>query len=164
MPAAIGHLCGVASMVRISTAGGVRNIEVEIALSERQQARGLMFRRSLAPGRGMLFPHVVAADLTMWMRHTYIPLDIVFIRADGRIHRIEADAEPLSERLIAAGAPVRAVLEISGGEAARLGIAPEDLVRHAVLGTGGADSDGMAAGSNSSGPMCLLDGGARRRQ
>jgi uncharacterized protein len=71
--------------------------------------------------------------LSMWMRNTYIPLDMVFIRPDGTIHRIEANTEPLSEKIIASNGPVSAVLEIGGGVAAKLGIAAGDKVRHALF-------------------------------
>jgi len=111
--------------------GEVLVFDVEIARSERQKAQGLMFRRSLARGKGMLFPYQTPAVLTMWMRNTFIPLDMLFIHADGRIHRIEERTEPLSERVISSGAPVNAVLELAGGEAERLGIRPGDRVEHA---------------------------------
>jgi hypothetical protein len=71
----------------------------------------------------------------MWMRNTYIPLDMVFIRADGTVHRIEPRTEPLSERIIASRGPVSAVLEIAGGAAERLGLKPGDKVRHPLFGS-----------------------------
>ena len=70
----------------------------------------------------------------MWMRNTYISLDMLFIRADGVIHRIEANTEPFSERVIASRGPVAAVLELKGGSAARLGLKPGDRVRHPLFG------------------------------
>ncbi len=66
----------------------------------------------------------------MWMHNTYIPLDMVFIRADGTVHRIERRAEPLSDRIISSECPVSAVLELAGGAAERLGLKPGDHVRH----------------------------------
>ena len=86
----------------------------------------------------MLFPHKEPRELTMWMRNTYIPLDMVFIRADGTVHRIEAKTEPLSDRIISSKGPVSAVLEIAGGNADRLGLKPGDKVRHPAFGTGPA--------------------------
>ena len=71
----------------------------------------------------------------MWMRNTYISLDMVFIRADGVIHRIEARTEPMSERIISSEGPVAAVLELAGGAAERLGLKPGDRVRHSIFGT-----------------------------
>ncbi len=89
-----------------------------------------MFRHSLGPREGMLFLHPEPRYISMWMRNTYIPLDMIFIRADGRIHRIEARTEPLSERIIQSGDRVTAVLEIAGGLSQRLGLKAGDLVRH----------------------------------
>jgi uncharacterized protein len=89
-----------------------------------------MYRTSLARNTGMLFPYPEARELSMWMKNTYIPLDMIFIRADGTIHRIEAMTEPLSERVIASRGAVTAVLEIAGGAAARLGLKAGDKVRH----------------------------------
>lgn len=108
---------------------------IEVATSDQEKALGLMYRTKLADGEGMLFPYGAAQDITMWMRNTYIPLDMVFIRPDGVIHRIEIRAEPLSERIISSGAPVSAVLELAGGAAGRLGIKAGDKVRHAIFDT-----------------------------
>jgi len=114
----------------IVTRSGEVAIDVEVAETEDQRALGLMYRTSLGDKRGMFFPYPKAEELTMWMRNTYIPLDMVFIRADGTVHRIERRTEPLSERIIASGGPVTAVLELAGGAAERLGVAPGDTVRH----------------------------------
>lgn len=113
--------------------GQAHAFDVELAESDRERALGLMFRTQLADTAGMLFWYGDAQDITMWMRNTYIPLDMVFIRGDGTIARIEAETEPMSERVIAAGSPVNAVLEIAGGAAARLGIKPGDRVRHRLF-------------------------------
>lgn len=115
--------------------GGTVAFEVELAQSDQEKAAGLMFRTKLGDGEGMLFPYGRNMEVTMWMRNTYIPLDMLFIRADGVIHRIEAKAEPLSDRVIASDGPVFAVLEIAGGAAARLGIKPGDKVRHPAFET-----------------------------
>ena len=112
------------------TASGVHVFDVEIAATPEKQALGLMFRTALPETKGMLFPHEAPREVTMWMRNTYIPLDMVFIRADGTVHRIEKRTEPLSERVIASQGPVAAVLEIAGGTADKLGIKPGDKVRH----------------------------------
>jgi uncharacterized membrane protein (UPF0127 family) len=105
-------------------------IDVEIAQEPREKELGLMYRTELPQGTGMLFPYDAPRELTMWMRNTYIPLDLVFIRKDGVVHRIEKRAEPLSERIIASQGPVSAVLELPGGDAERLGLEPGDRVRH----------------------------------
>jgi uncharacterized protein len=114
----------------IATKAGEIPIDIEIAESDSEKALGLMFRTGLPDGQGMLFPYAQPHDITMWMRNTYIPLDMLFIRADGVVHRIQEMTEPLSETVIAAGAPVTGVLELAGGAAKRLGIAPGDRVRH----------------------------------
>ena len=78
----------------------------------------------------MLFFYETPQEITMWMRNTYIPLDMVFIRADGTVHRIEARTEPLSENIIASRGDVTACLELAGGAAERLGLKPGDRVEH----------------------------------
>jgi hypothetical protein len=108
-------------------------VDIEIALAPQEKALGLMFRTELPDGRGMLFPYEEPREVTMWMRNTYIPLDMVFIRADGVVHRIESRAEPLSDRTISSHGPVAAVLELPGGAAERLGLKPGDRVRHSTF-------------------------------
>lgn len=116
--------------MRLQTSGGEREIVIEVAETDEEKALGLMFRTSLADDRGMLFPSAEPRELTMWMKNTYIALDMVFIRADGVVHRIEARTEPHSERIIASEGPVAAVLELAGGAAARIGLRAGDSVRH----------------------------------
>ncbi len=112
------------------TATGERAIVIEVAETLEEKSLGLMFRSSLADGQGMLFPYQGPQEITMWMRNTLIPLDMVFIRADGTVHRIEARTEPLSERTIGSQGPVTAVLELAGGAAERFGLKVGDKVRH----------------------------------
>lgn len=121
----------------IETAAGKEPLrfEVEIARTPREKAFGLMFRRDLPRMRGMLFPYGEEQPISMWMKNTYIPLDMLFIRADGTVHRIEEMTEPFSERAISSEGDVAAVLEIAGGEARRLGIAKGDMVRHPLFST-----------------------------
>jgi uncharacterized membrane protein (UPF0127 family) len=111
-------------------------IDIEIAEGAKEKALGLMFRTELADTQGMLFPYGEPRELTMWMRNTYIPLDMLFIRPDGVIHRIEARAAPLSDRMINSGGPVTAVLELPGGAAERLGVKAGDRVRHPLFAGG----------------------------
>jgi uncharacterized protein len=122
-------------VLSIEPAGGgaSRKLMIEVAASDQEKALGLMFRTKLADTEGMLFPYGVSQNITMWMRNTYISLDMIFIRADGVIHRIEARTEPLSERIISASGQVSAVLELAGGAAERLGIKAGDRVRHPVF-------------------------------
>ena len=112
----------------IRSATGEHRFTVEIARTSGQQALGLMHRQSLAADRGMLFPYDPPRPASFWMKNTLIPLDLIFIRADGTIASIEANAVPLSLEPIASQEPVAAVLEIAGGRAAELGLAPGDQV------------------------------------
>ena len=114
----------------VTTSSGKHEFKVEVARTREQHSRGLMFRLSLGVRDGMLFVHEEPQFLSMWMRNTYIPLDMVFIRDNGKVHRIEASAEPLSERVIGSGEKVTAVLELAGGTAARIGLKPGDTVEH----------------------------------
>jgi uncharacterized membrane protein (UPF0127 family) len=114
-------------------AGKETPIEVEIADTPEEKRLGLMFRTDLPEGTGMLFPYGEPREVAMWMHNTYIPLDMVFIRADGTVHRIEARAEPMSDRVINSDGPVSAVLELPGGAAERLGIKAGDRVRHPLF-------------------------------
>ena len=134
VPLAAGTLPGAATAaatlapLTIETASGPHRFEVEVATDEPTRQRGLMFRQSLAPDHGMLFVFPRNEPISMWMKNTYIPLDMVFIRADGRVHRVERDTTPFSERTIESGESVRYVLELPAGTAARIGIARGDRV------------------------------------
>ncbi len=118
----------------IVTQGGQRHaFQVEVVRNDADRAQGLMYRRSMAADRGMLFDFGRVEPVAMWMQNTYLPLDMLFIRADGSIARIAANAEPLSTRTIPSGEPVLAVLELNGGTAARLGIKAGDRVEHPLF-------------------------------
>jgi uncharacterized protein len=119
--------------VEIASKTGVHVFTVEIADTDATRERGLMYRRELADGRGMLFDFFREQPVGFWMKNTYIPLDMIFIRADGRIASIAENTEPLSERVVPSGAPVRAVLEVKGGTARRLGIEPGDQVANPIF-------------------------------
>ena len=107
--------------------------EVEVMREDADRAQGLMYRRSLAADRGMLFDFVRVEPVSMWMKNTYISLDMLFIRPDGTVARVAADTEPLSTRTISSGEPVNGVLEVAAGTAARLGIKPGDRVEHPMF-------------------------------
>ncbi len=111
----------------VKTAKGTLHYRVEVAATPQQQSRGLMYRTSLPENGGMIFPMVPQRFASFWMKNTYIPLDIIFIRADGTIERI-ANALPEDLTPIESGEPVATVLEIKGGEAAARGIAAGDRV------------------------------------
>jgi uncharacterized membrane protein (UPF0127 family) len=113
---------------------GVHAFTVELAVSEEERARGLMERRSLPEGRGMLFKFEPDQVITMWMHNTYISLDMIFIRSDGRILRIAENTTPLSDRIISSGGPARGVFEVIAGTARKLGLAPGDRVAHPWFG------------------------------
>jgi uncharacterized membrane protein (UPF0127 family) len=115
----------------LHTASGAHRIDIEVAESDAEKAYGLMFRRSLDDNAGMLFPYPTAHEITMWMRNTFIPLDMIFIRADGTVHRIATDTEPHSENIIGSQGDVTGVLEMKAGSARRLELKPGDRVEHA---------------------------------
>ena len=108
-------------------------LTVWLADTPQRQAQGLMFVRSLPAERGMLFVHAEPRAISMWMKNTYIPLDMVFIDPDGRIQQIVEQTTPHSLDLIRSNAPARAVLEIAGGEARRLGLHAGQQVNHPAL-------------------------------
>ncbi len=121
-------------MLTIDTHAGPRQFTVELARTPEQQQQGLMFRRALPADAGMLFDFGATRPATFWMRNTLIPLDMIFISADGRIADIHERAVPLSEATIESKVPVRAVLELNGGTVERLGIKLGDRVHHPIFG------------------------------
>lgn len=125
--------CARAEPLEIVSAGGTHAFDVEVADEPGERQRGLMFRRSLGADKGMLFDFEEAGSVSMWMKNTPIPLDMLFIREDGTVARIAASTEPFSLETIAAGEPVRYVLEVPGGTARRLGIRAGDTVRHGLI-------------------------------
>jgi hypothetical protein len=112
----------------VSSRGRTHRFVVEVAATPEEQAYGLMNRSSLAPDRGMIFPMDPPRDASFWMKNTLIPLDIIFIRPDGTIANIAANTVPMSLDPVPSDGAVKAVLEIAGGRAAELGIAPGDTV------------------------------------
>jgi len=119
--------------LEIATKSGVRVFAVELAVTDEERGQGLMFRKQLPEGRGMLFDFKQEQPVSMWMKNTYIPLDMLFITGDGRIARIAENTEVLSERVISSGVPVLAVLEVIAGTASKFGIAPGDRVAHPIF-------------------------------
>ena len=113
----------------ISSDSRTHHFTVEVARTAQEQQIGLMNRQQLAPDRGMIFPFEQERIASFWMRNTLIPLDMIFIRADGSITNIEANTVPLSEDPVLSYEPVTAVLEIPGGRSAELGIKPGDTVK-----------------------------------
>jgi uncharacterized protein len=119
--------------LEIASKSGVHVFAVEIADTDATREKGLMFRKSLPEGQGMLFDFHEEQPVGFWMQNTYIPLDMIFIRGDGSILRIAENTEPLSTRIIPSGGPVRAVLELIGGSARKFGIAPGDKVAFPIF-------------------------------
>ncbi len=119
----------------IQTAKGPQRFRVELADNDMSRSRGMMFRTSMAPEAGMLFDFKQEQLASFWMRNTLLPLDMLFIKADGTILNIHQRAIPRDETGINSAGPVRAVLEVNGGTTARLGIRAGDKVGHAIFGT-----------------------------
>ena len=119
--------------LEIATKSGVRVFSVEMATTEEEKQTGLMWRKELADGKGMLFDFSPEQQISMWMKNTYISLDMIFIRADGRILRIAENTEPLSTKIISSGGLARGVLEVVAGTAQKYGIQPGDRVAHPLF-------------------------------
>ncbi len=119
--------------LEIATKSGVRVFSVEMATTEEEKTTGLMYRKELPDGKGMLFDFSPEQQISMWMKNTYISLDMIFIRADGRILRIAENTEPLSTRIISSGGLAKGVLEVIAGTAQKYGIQPGDRVAHPLF-------------------------------
>lgn len=117
----------------IVTASGAHRFLVEVMRTESERERGLMFRRTLAADRGMLFDFQTEKPVQMWMKNTYLPLDMIFISRTGKVVGLAENTEPLSERIISSGAPAYGVLEVNAGAAARIGLKIGDSVGHPVF-------------------------------
>lgn len=120
--------------LEVVTASGTHQFSVEVMRSEQQRERGLMFRRFLPQERGMLFDFAAERPVMMWMKNTYVPLDMIFIGRAGKVVGLAENTEPLSEKIISSGAPAYGVLEVNAGTAARIGLRIGDRVRHPLFG------------------------------
>ena len=130
-----GAVAFAKSKLTIVTAAGDRQFNIELAETDAQRGRGLMFRREMAADAGMLFDYARPQRVTMWMRNTILPLDMLFIDKTGRITRIAERTVPQSETLISSRRRVLGVLELNAGTAKRLGIKPGDRVLHRIFKT-----------------------------
>ncbi len=118
----------------IQTADGKKhNFNVELAQTPQEQMRGLMHRTEMAEDAGMLFVFETEREARFWMKNTLIPLDMVFIKVDGIIHRIHENAIPHDLTGVPSEGPVKAILELNGGVSAKLGLQKGDKVRHSVF-------------------------------
>jgi uncharacterized membrane protein (UPF0127 family) len=119
--------------LEIVTTTGTHVFQVEAAKTPAQRAKGLMYRRSMPRDHGMLFDFHMEQTVLMWMKNTYIPLDMIFVSREGRVVSVAQDAEPLSEGVISSGKPAYAVIELNAGAARRIGLAAGDSVRHPIF-------------------------------
>jgi len=117
----------------IEVGGKAHHFKVEVAQTDEQQHIGLMHRTELAPNRGMLFPYPEPQVIKFWMRNTFIPLDMLFMRKDGKIVFIAENVQPHDERPVGPEQPVSAELELPAGTVAHLGIKTGDLIHHAFF-------------------------------
>ncbi len=122
--------CSDESRLVLHTQKGEYPFTVEVVDTPEKRAEGLMFRQSLAPDAGMLFDFKETREVSFWMRNTFIPLDMVFIAADGKVESIHVNARPHDPTSIPSGAPVQYVLEIPGGRSAEIGLRPGDRAEH----------------------------------
>ena len=114
----------------IVTSTGQHVFQVEVARTMAERARGLMYRRTMPEDQGMLFDFHVEDTVTMWMKNTYMPLDMIFVSRDGSVVSITEDAAPMSERVISSAGPAYAVIELNAGAARRIGVVAGDSVLH----------------------------------
>jgi hypothetical protein len=119
--------------LEIVTRNGVQVFAVEMATTEEEKTTGLMYRKELPDGKGMLFDFTPEQEVSMWMKNTFISLDMIFIRADGRILRIAENTEPQSTKIISSGGPAKGVLEVIAGTAKKYGIQPGDRIGHPLF-------------------------------
>ncbi len=117
----------------IATEADASLFTVEIADTDELRQRGLMFRQRMPEDRGMLFDFGQSRPVGMWMKNTYISLDMLFIRSDGTIAHIAENTVPKSLDVVGVNEPVLAVLELAGGSARRLRIRTGDTVYHRIF-------------------------------
>jgi hypothetical protein len=132
---ASGFAAGTGTLV-LKTDSGDHSFNIEVATTNQERALGLMFRRSLPENGGMLFLYDQPQAAAMWMKNTLIPLDMVFISPEGKVHRIESNAEPFSTAVIPSEGDIVGVLELKGGEAGRIGLKRGDKVLYPGLTMG----------------------------
>ncbi len=125
--------CSDQSKATLVTSSGEYVFNIELAQNDQDRAKGLMFRQRLADDAGMLFDFGEEREVSFWMRNTFIPLDMIFIAADGEIMSIHENARPQDPTSIPSGFPVRFVLEIPGGRSREIGLVPGDRLKHPLV-------------------------------
>lgn len=121
------------TQVVVETWRGRKTLRVQFARTPEQLMRGLMFRTTIKPWDGMLFDMGIVQQGSFWMRNTLIPLDIIFIKADGTVDSV-GQGKPLSLDQVESKGPIKGVLELRQGRAAALGIQPGSVIRHKIFG------------------------------
>ncbi len=132
----VATACSADNRLVLHTSKGDFAFNVEIADTEAERAKGLMFRTSLAPDAGMLFDYHREQQAAFWMQNTLIPLDMIFIGADGVVKTIHVNARPLDTTSIPSEVPIRFVLEIAGGRSVEIGLKVGDRMDHPRVTTG----------------------------
>ena len=126
---------GPSETLTVLSETGPQVFSVEVADTVEKQARGYMYREEIPLDTGMLFEFDRPKVATIWMKNTPSSLDIIFVRSNGRILKIEHNAQPYTLRRASSEAPIAAVLELAGGRSLDLGIKPGDLIAHEFFGT-----------------------------
>lgn len=121
---------GGMNQVSIATSAGSTSWQVELASDNASRSKGLMYRKEMAPQTGMLFRFEQSRVVSMWMKNTYIPLDMIFADQSGVVTHIHRGAVPHSEAIISSRVPARFVLEVNAGEADRFGVAVGNRLAH----------------------------------
>jgi uncharacterized membrane protein (UPF0127 family) len=134
MLAPAAALAGEKGTIVFKTDTGEHSFDIEVMTNDADRAKGLMFRRALPEKSGMLFLYDRPQAASMWMKNTFIPLDMVFIAEGGEVHRIEANTEPFSTAIISSEGDIVAVLELNAGAAARIGLKRGDRAIYPGLG------------------------------
>ena len=130
-----GSVAASPGTLLLNTDSGPHSFSIELATTDQQRILGLMYRRALAADAGMLFLYDRPQPAAMWMKNTFISLDMIFIGPDGRVHRIEAHTEPFSTEVISSEGDVRGILEVNAGTADAIGLKVGDEVIYPGLGT-----------------------------
>lgn len=126
--------CSQEDRAILHTSEGDFTFKVEVVDTPDTRARGLMFRQELASNAGMLFDFQEERQVAFWMRNTFIPLDMIFIAADGTVKTVHVNARPQDPTSIPSNALVRFVLEIPGGRSVEIGLAEGDRLEHPLIG------------------------------